>query len=51
MGKTSKRINVQKLVIGFKKLKLKEERKKRGKIHRTAKVQYRGRGYNNKKCD
>ena len=28
----------------LKKLKLKKERKKKGKLHRTAKVQCRGRG-------
>ena len=45
MGKVNKGINVEKIIIDFKKLKLKKKRgKKKGELHRTAKAQHRGRG-------
>ena len=45
IGKANKGINVEKIVIGLKKLKLKKEhRKKNRKLHRLAKPQCRGRG-------
>ena len=52
VGKANKGINVKKYIIGFKKVKKiikkrKEKegrRKKKGKLHRTAKAQHRGRG-------
>ena len=45
VGKTNKGINLEKVLIGFKnlKIKIKKEKKKRGKLYRTAKVQCRGR--------
>ena len=39
VGKANKGINVEKIIIGLK-IKI----KKRGKLHRTAEVQHRGRG-------
>ena len=47
VGKANKGINVEKIIIGFKinNGNLKErEREKKGKLHRTAKAQHRGRG-------
>ena len=45
MGKVNKGINVEKIIIDFKKLKLKKKRgKKKGELHRTSKAQRRGRG-------
>ena len=41
VGKADKGLNVEKIIIGFKKLK---EKEKKGKLHRTAKAQCRGRG-------
>ena len=43
VGKANKGINVEKIIC-FKKLKLKKEKRKKGKLHRTAKAQCRGRG-------
>ena len=43
IGKAKKGINVEKIIIGLKKFKEKHT-KKGGKLHRTAKAQYRGRG-------
>ena len=41
--KANKGINVEKIIIDFKKLKLKKKRgKKKGELHRTAKAQHRG---------
>ena len=54
MVKANKGINVEIIIIGFKKLKIKfikkrkekkmEEERKKGKLHRTTKAQSRGRG-------
>ena len=43
VGKANKGINVEKIIM-FKKLKLRFKKKKRGKLHRTAKAQHRSRG-------
>ena len=65
MGKAIKGINVEKIVIGLKKLKIKiikttkkkgrkkkRKKKKKGKLHRTAKSKIEAVVYNNnKKCD
>ena len=42
IGKANKRINIEKIKIGLKILK-KRKGKKRGKLHRTAEAQCRGR--------
>ena len=48
VGIANKGINVEKIIIGFKNQELKLEKEKRkkikGKLHRTAKAQRRGRG-------
>ena len=45
VGKASRGINVEKIILGLKIKKKKEKRKKKkGKLHRTAKAQCRGRG-------
>ena len=50
VGKTNKRINVEKIIIGLKKIflirikKRDKRQKKRGKLHRIAKAQCRGWG-------
>ena len=48
VGKANKVINVEKIIIGLKyeklKKKQKREREKKGKLHRDAKTQPRGRG-------
>ena len=43
VGKANKGINVEKIIIGLKKFF--KRKKKRGKLHRTAKAQHRGRGF------
>jgi len=40
VGKANKEINVEKIIIGLKKIK----KERRGKLHRTSKAQRRGRG-------
>jgi len=47
VGKASKGINVEKIILGLKiknKKREKKEKKYKGKCHRTAKAQHRGRG-------
>ena len=50
VGKANKGVNVEKIIIGLKKIflirikKRDKRQKKRGKLHRTAKAQCRGRG-------
>jgi len=43
VGKVNKGINVEKIIIDFKKLKLKKREEKKRELHRTAKAQHRGR--------
>ena len=41
VGKANKGINAEKIIIGLK-IKKEKRKKKRGKLQRTAKAQYRG---------
>ena len=43
VGKANKGINVEKIIIGLK-ITNEKKKKKKGKLHRTAKAQHRGRG-------
>ena len=44
VGKANKGINVEKITLGLKKIKIKKREKKKGKLYRTVKAQCRGRG-------
>ena len=45
VGKANKGLHVEKIIIGLKiKIKKREKKKTRGKLHRTPKAQSRGRG-------